>query len=98
MSIWQSFFNQLSKPVNRNDSSSTLNQICHCDEGALSINGDNYSPQGDCSLSLVCCAIQIDKHRAYAFNNHYMVSEKSEISLSENHDSRLFPFDTILDR
>ena len=99
MSTWQSFFNQLSKPINNNDTLSFSNKICHCDEGTLVFCGNNsYRPQGDCSLSSVCCAIQIDKHRAYAFSNNFTVSEKSEISLPEKTNSGLFSLDTFLDR
>ncbi len=98
MSIWQSFFNQLSKPVNINDSTSILNKLCHCDEGNLSFNGEDYHPQGNCSLSLVCCAVQIDKHRVYTLNNRLTISEKVETSLSGKNDSNLFSLDTILDR
>lgn len=98
MSIWQSFFNQLAKPVNINDSTSISNELCRCDEGSLSFNGDNYHPQGDCSLNLVCCAIQIDKHRVHVFNNRLMISEKKETSLSRKNDSNLFSLDTLLDR
>ncbi|MFX1285197.1 MAG: hypothetical protein ACFFB5_16195 [Promethearchaeota archaeon] len=98
MSIWQSFFNQLSKPINRNDTLSISSNICNCEEGSLAFYKNNYHPQGDCSLSLVCCAIQIDKHRAYTFNNNYTVSKKPEIPLSEKSSSKLFPLDTFLDR
>ena len=98
MSTWQSFFNQLSKPINNTDTLSISNKICHCDKGSLSLCNHNFRPQGDCSLNLTCCAIQIDKHRAYTFRNNFTVSEKPEISLSENPTSRLFPLDTFLDR
>ncbi|UCG03542.1 MAG: hypothetical protein JSW11_06020 [Candidatus Heimdallarchaeota archaeon] len=98
MTTWQSFFNQLSKPVNINDSTSILNKLCHCDEGSLSFNGDDYHHQGKCSLNLVCCAIQIDKHRVYAFNNGLTISERVETALSGKNDSNLFSLDTILDR
>ena len=98
MSTWQSFFNQLSKPVNINNSTSILNKVCHCDEGSLSFDGDLYHPQGDCSLSLVCCSIQIDKHRARIFNNRLTIQEKPETSLSRKNDSNIFSLDTILDR
>ncbi|MFX0123771.1 MAG: hypothetical protein ACFFAE_09045 [Candidatus Hodarchaeota archaeon] len=98
MSTWQSFFNQLSKPVNIDNTRSISNKLCHCDEGSLSFNGNDYHPQGDCSLSFVCCAIQIDKHRIYTFNNHLTISEKRETSLSGKNDSNIFSLDTILDR
>lgn len=99
MSTWQSFFNQLSKPVNNNGNLTISNKICHCNEGTLVFCGKNsYHPQGDCSLNSICCAIQIDKHRAYSFSNNITVSEKPEISVSEETSSRLFSFDRFLDR
>ena len=98
MSAWQSFFNQLSKPVNIKNSSSVLNELCHCDEGSLTFNSDNYHPQGNCSLSLVCCAIQIDKHRVHIFNNCLSTPVKPETTMMGKNDPNLFPLDTILDR
>jgi hypothetical protein len=98
MSAWQSFFNQLSKPVNVKDSSSVLNDLCHCDEGSLSFKSDNYHPKGNCSLSLVCCAIQIDKHRAHIFNNCLTTPAKSKSPVLGKSDPKLFPLDTIIDR
>lgn len=98
MSTWQSFFNQLSKPVNISNTTSISNKLCYCDEGSLSFKGDDYHPQGECSLSLVCCAIQIDKHRVYTFINHLTISEKPKAPLSGEKDSNLFSLDTILDR
>ena len=98
MSTWQSFFNQLSKPVNINNSTTVLNNLCHCDEGSLSFNNGNYHPQGKCSLSLVCCAIQIDKHRVRTFSNQITIPNNIETSLTEKNNSSLFPLDTILDQ
>lgn len=99
MSTWQSFFNQLSKPVDKNDTLTISNKICHCDEGSLSFNGKNYyHPNGDCSLSSVCCAIQIDKHRVYTLGNNFTPLEKPETTLSEESSSKLFPLDSFLDR
>ena len=98
MSIWQSFFNQLSKPVNVNNSTSILSNLCHCDEGSLSYSDDTYHPQGNCSLNFVCCAIQIDKHRVRMFTNLITIPDKPETSLSGKEDSKLFSLDTILDQ
>ncbi|MFX0171005.1 MAG: hypothetical protein ACFE9L_03720 [Candidatus Hodarchaeota archaeon] len=72
MSNWQSFFNQLSRPVN-NEISHQSNEICHCTKGTLFYHrykdGNNsYNPQGKCSVSSVCFAIQTDKHRVRTYN------------------------------
>lgn len=99
MSTWQSFFNQLSKPINNDDSSTISNKICHCNRGTLVLFGNNsYHPQGECSLSSVCCSIQIDKHRAFNFNNRDSILKKPKISSSEKSSSSLFPLDAFLNR
>lgn len=91
MSAWQSFFNQLSKPV-RNDGNLKINQkICRCNNGALIFCGKNsYQTQGNCTLNLVCSNIQIDKHRANSLINYSVRSEKSEITFIKEKNSKVF--------
>jgi hypothetical protein len=63
MSSWQSFFNQLSKPVNK-EIITPSEKICSCNTGCLEFSSKSYLYKGNCNLSSACCAIQIDKHKA----------------------------------
>jgi hypothetical protein len=91
---WQSFFTQLSKPVNKGDFSSSF-EICHCNKGALIFHqsknqNSNYIPQNGCSLASVCSAIQMDKHRAKILNHSFITPHPNEISRLEKRGSKIF--------
>ena len=105
MSNWQSFFNQLAKPVNT-AALSKPTQICCCEKGALLFSknlnvNDAYIPQDSCSLSAVCCAIQVDKHRSRTFNRSPLTvdrEEKLEVSVVEKHASRIVTLEEFIGR
>ena len=105
MSNWQSFFNQLAKPVNTASISSTT-QICRCEKGTLVFSKnldvtDAYIPQDSCSLSAVCCAIQVDKHRSRTFSRSPLTvqrEEKLEVSVVEKQASRIVTLEDFIGR
>jgi hypothetical protein len=102
MSNWQSFFNQLSKPIN-NENLCNSYEICHCTKGVLLYQrnknrSNSYIPQDECSLNLICYTIQTDIHRARAFENTPIDTKGTEIhSLGKGH-TRVFSFDTLLNK
>lgn len=95
---WQSFFTQLTKPVNKGDISSST-EICHCNKGVLVFhrkkNHSTYIPQNGCSLASVCSAIQMDKHRVKNLNHSYITPHFKEISDLEAKDPRIFTVKSI---
>ncbi len=103
MSNWQSFFNQLAKPVNQGKIS-TSTQICFCSKGALIFNKnlspvDSYSTHDKCSLTATCCTIQVDKHRARAYYNTSATIDKTEsfeVSILNKKNSELLSFDEFI--
>ncbi|MFX0051470.1 MAG: hypothetical protein ACFFAJ_02510 [Candidatus Hodarchaeota archaeon] len=102
MSNWQSFFNQLSRPVN-NEISHQPNEICHCNKGALfyhrNKDGTNsYNPQGECSLSSVCFAIQTDKHRVRTFNTTLIKDSEVHSFEIEKHQAQALSFEFLLNK
>jgi hypothetical protein len=83
MSSWQSFFNQLSKPVNK-EIISTSEKICSCNTGCLEFSSLSYLNKGHCNLNSACCAIQIDKHKARTINISLSNLNQSKEVVSES--------------
>ena len=74
MSAWQSFFNQLSKPV-KDQKLALNNHVCRCEKGSLVINDKNTFIQNkNCSLEKFCCILQMDKFRAQTFGKGILIS------------------------
>ena len=74
MSAWQSFFNQLSKPV-KDQKLAFHNHVCRCEKGSLIINDKNSFIQNkNCSLEKFCCILQMDKFRAQTFGKGILIS------------------------
>ena len=97
MSSWQSFFNQLSKPVNKAVISSS-ETICRCNTGYLEFSEKSYIHKGNCNLSSACCAIQIDKHRARSNSVFLSNVEKSTKVTSKRELSPIVSLETFLKR
>ncbi|MFX0084796.1 MAG: hypothetical protein ACFFAU_03905 [Candidatus Hodarchaeota archaeon] len=97
MSTWQSFFNQLSKPVN-NEIFAISEKICQCNTGSLEFSGKSYLHNGNCTLKSACCAIQIDKHKAKRQIGFKTNSTKSDGPLIENHANRFYSLESFLKR
>ena len=81
MSSWQSFFNQLTKTT-KQGTHEVSDIICQCEKGKLAvIDRKKFKASNNCSMSLFCSMIQIDKHRAKNFNNKIsIISHKAEIT------------------
>ncbi|MHA2223730.1 MAG: hypothetical protein ACXAC8_00775 [Candidatus Hodarchaeales archaeon] len=96
MSTWQSFFNQLAKPIKK-EMILVSNEICHCSKGAVLFCGDEtYHSEKECSLSSACCEIQIDKHRSYVMNRNITISDSTELSLLKKFNTPSFSLDSFL--
>jgi len=97
MSSWQSFFNQLSKPVNKEIILSS-DKICSCNTGCLEFSSKSYISKGNCNLSSACCAIQIDKHRARIEGVYSTTIKHSEKLLSERESTPIVSLEAFLKR
>jgi hypothetical protein len=97
MSSWQSFFNQLSKPVN-NEIVGISEKICQCNTGSLVFSGKNYINKGNCSLNSACSAIQIDKHKARMQLGCISNSTRSEGAVIEHRANRVYNLESFLKR
>ena len=95
MSSWQSFFNQLSKPVNKAIISSS-EIICNCNTGCLEFSDKSYIHKGNCTLSSACSAIQIDKHRARINSVFLSNIKQSKEVISERDISPIVSLETFL--
>ena len=74
MSAWQSFFNQLSKPV-KGQKFVFHNHVCRCETGSLIINDKNAFVQNKkCSTEKFCCILQMDKFRAQTSGKGILVA------------------------
>ncbi|MHA2106652.1 MAG: hypothetical protein ACW99R_02950 [Candidatus Hodarchaeales archaeon] len=83
MSSWQSFFNQLTK-TSKQGTDGSLDIICQCDKGKLTIiNGSDFKTSINCSMSLFCSIIQIDKYRAKTFNNKISIIPQKAVINNE---------------
>ncbi|MHA1941476.1 MAG: hypothetical protein ACXAB2_11930 [Candidatus Hodarchaeales archaeon] len=73
MSAWQSFFNQLLKPV-KNQNIAIHDHVCQCDEGSLVIDDKKLFIQNkNCSTEKFCCILQMDKFKAQTSGNGIMI-------------------------
>ena len=87
MSSWQSFFNQLSKTSDRTAPRTMEKKICACNKGTLIYSNQSYISKKGCSLSAVCCAINIDKHR---------VNQCSQFGTSNEVSSKVVSLETYI--
>ncbi len=87
MSSWQSFFNQLSKTSDRNVKDTGMNKICSCNRGMLIYSNHSYISKEGCSLSAVCCAINIDKHK---------ISQSRDFIIGNDVSSKVVPLETFI--
>ncbi|MHA1976127.1 MAG: hypothetical protein ACW98F_01530 [Candidatus Hodarchaeales archaeon] len=87
MSSWQSFFNELTKTAKLNNQRNP-DVICHCEKGKLTvIDESNFKTLNNCSMSLFCSIIQIDRHRAKNFNNQIAIMSR-DIKDQSPYDNR----------
>ncbi len=92
MSAWQSFFNQLAKPV-KNQNLGIKDKICRCDKGSLVIDDKNsFISNENCSLSNFCCIIQMDKFKAQTYGNGILIPKTEKYP-----DGLEFVKETVLD-